>query len=143
LKFLSWLTLLLALLFLLLIPLGIANTVRLTNTTVSQINILSQQKLTQAEQLEKQLNQATPEQINNFLKSQGRSLDGQNPQEVKNQILSQISQAKEKIQTQTKATQSSQRIKLLKNSIKWNLGALVSAALFLSIWQGTRWARMN
>lgn len=142
-KFLSWLTLLLALLFLLLIPLGIANTVRLTNTTVSQINILSQQKLTQAEQLEKQLNQATPEQINNFLKSQGRSLDGQNPQEVKNQILSQISQAKEKIQTQTKATQSSQRIKLLKNSIKWNLGALVSAALFLSIWQGTRWARMN
>ncbi|WP_197036067.1 HpsJ-like protein, cyanoexosortase A-associated [Fischerella sp. PCC 9605] len=143
LKFLSWLTLLLALLFLLLIPLGIANTVRLTNTTVSKINILSQQKLTQAEQLEKQLNQATPEQINNFLKSQGRSLEGQNPQEVKNQILSQISQAKEKIQTQTKATQSSQRTKLLKNSIKWNLGALVSAALFLSIWQGTRWARMN
>jgi hypothetical protein len=32
---------------------------------------------------------------------------------------------------------------LLKNSVKWNLGALVSAALFFNIWKTTSWARAS
>ncbi len=143
LKLLSWLTLLFALFFLLLIPLGIGNTLRLNNQSVAQISTLSKQKISQAEQLEKQLNQATPQQIDNFLKSQGRSLDGKNPEELKSQILSQVSKAKEQIQTQAEATQSLQGLSLIKSSVKWNLGALVAGGLFITLWKGTRWARTN
>ncbi|MBD2199184.1 MULTISPECIES: HpsJ-like protein, cyanoexosortase A-associated [Calothrix] len=143
LKLFSWLTLLLAVIFLLFIPLGIGNTVRLSKQSAAQITTASQQQLTQAAQVEQQLNQATPEQINEFLKSQGRSLDGKSPQEVKTQILSDVSKAKAQIKTQAERTQSSQRLNLLKNSVKWNLGALVSAALFFSFWKATNWARIG
>jgi hypothetical protein len=142
-KVLSWLTLLFALLFFLLIPLGVGNTVRLSNQSATQINNASQQQISQAEQVEKQLNAATPQQIDNFLKSQGRSLGGKNPEEVKSQILSEVSKAKTQIKTQAQATQSTQKLNLLKNSVKWNLGALLSSALFFTIWKLTNWARVS
>jgi hypothetical protein len=143
LKLLSWLTLLFALLFFLLIPLGVGNTLRLNNQSAAQISTLSKQQISQAEQVEKQLNQATPQQIDNFIKSQGRSLDGKNPEELKTQVLSKVSQAKKQIKTQAEATQSSRGLNLIKSSVKWNLGALVAGGLFISIWKGTGWARTN
>ncbi|MDZ8053184.1 MAG: HpsJ family protein [Aulosira sp. ZfuVER01] len=142
-KLLSWLTLLLAVVFLLLIPLGIGNTVRLSKQSAAQITNVSKQQLSQAEQVEQRLSEATPEQINNLLRSQGRSLQGKSTQEVKTQILSEVSKAKSQIKTQAQATESSQRLNLLKNSVKWNLGALVSAALFFSFWKATQWARIS
>jgi hypothetical protein len=143
LKLLSWLTLLLAVVFFLLIPLGIGNTVRLSKQSATQITTASTQQITRTEQFEKQLSQATPEQINNLFKSQGRSLGDKNPLDVKNQLLSQVTQAKEQIKTQAKATQSLQGKALIKTSVKWNLGALVAAVLFFSIWKGTHWTRNN
>jgi hypothetical protein len=142
-KLLSWLTLLLAVVFLLLIPLGIGNTVRLSKQSAAQITNVSKQQLSQAEQVEQKLSEATPEQIGNFLKAQGRSLDGKSTQEVKTQILSEVTKAKSQIKNQAQATQSSQRLNLLKSSVKWNLGALVSAALFFSFWKATQWARIS
>ncbi|MBW4612486.1 MAG: HpsJ family protein [Desmonostoc vinosum HA7617-LM4] len=142
-KLLSWLTLLLAVLFLLFIPLAIGNTVRLTNQSAAQISAASKQQLSQAELAEKRLSAATPQQIESFLKSQNRSLDGRNPQEVKNQLLSEVSKEKARLKTQAQTTQSAQKLSLIKSSVKWNLGSLVSAALFFTIWKGTNWARSN
>jgi hypothetical protein len=141
LKFLSWLTLLLGILFFLLIPLGLMNTMRLNTQNVAQIRNVSNQQVSQAEQLEQQVSKASPEQISNFFKSQGRSLDGKNPQDLKNQLLSDVSKAKKQIKTQAEATQSLRGLTLIKTSAKWNLGALVAGTLFISIWKGTRWAR--
>ncbi|AFY34351.1 HpsJ family protein [Calothrix sp. PCC 7507] len=141
LRFLSWLTLLLGVLFILLIPLSVSNTIRLSKQNTYQINVLSEQQISQAEQIEKRVSQATPEQINDFLKAQNRPLDTKNIQNQKSQILSQVSQAKTQIKTQAEATQSSRNLNLLKSSVKWNLGALVSATLFFIFWKKTRWAR--
>ncbi|MBW4643965.1 MAG: HpsJ family protein [Goleter apudmare HA4340-LM2] len=143
LKLLSWLTLFLAVLFLLLIPLGISNTIRLGKQSDFQINTLSQQQISQAEQIEKQVSQATPAQIEIFLKAQRRTLDNKTNQEKKKQILSEISQAKEQIKTKAQATQSSRNLTLLKSSVKWNLGALVSGVLFFIFWKTTKWARIK
>ena len=143
LKLISWLTLLFAVMFILLIPLGVLNTVRLSGQSSTQINTVSTQQIAQAEQVEKQLNQATPEQINSLLKRQGRSSDGKNPQELKSELLSEVSQAKTKIKSQAEATQSLQGLNLIKTSVKWNLGALVSGALFFTIWKQTNWARQS
>lgn len=141
LKLLSWLTLLLAVIFFLMIPLGIADTVRLNKQSVAQINTTSTQQISRVEQVEQQLSQATPEQIETFLKRQGTALDGKNSQQVKEQMLSKVLQAKTQIKTQAKTNQSNQGFSLIKTSIKWNLGALVAAALFFSIWKGTHTLR--
>ncbi|MBU7586141.1 MAG: HpsJ family protein [Nostoc sp. TH1S01] len=140
-RLLSWLSLLLAIVFIVLIPVGVSNTVRLSKQSYNQINNLSQQQITQAEQVEQRLSQAKPEQIESFLKNQGRSVQASNPQELKEKVLSEVSQAKERIKLQAQANQSTQRLNLLKNSVKWNLGALVTAALFFIFWKTTNWAR--
>jgi hypothetical protein len=53
--------------------------------------------------------------------------------------LSQLTQTKQQMQTQYQAKRSNQRISLFKNSVKWNLGALVSGILFIYVWRLTRW----
>jgi hypothetical protein len=141
LKLLSWLTLLLAVLFILMIPLGAVNTIRLNKENVAQINNISTQQISRAEQLHKQLSQATPEQLDDLLKSRGGSLYGKKPEEIKDQLLSQVSQAKAQIKDQAEATQSLRGLSLIKTSTKWILGALVSAVLFFGFWKGTDWAR--
>jgi hypothetical protein len=141
LKLLSWLTLLLALIFFLMVPLGIADTVRLSKQATTQITAASTQQINQAEKLEKELNQATPEEINNLLKQRGASLNGKKPEEFKGELLSKVSQAKAGIKEQAKTAQSTKGFNLIKTSVKWNLGALVASVLFVSIWKGTRWIR--
>lgn len=138
---LSHLTLLIGLLFILLVPLGILNTIRLYNSNIAQINTDYNQKVSQANQVEQQFSRASPVDIDNFLKRQGRSSDGKNPEELKNQVLSELTQAKQQLKKQTEANKSSTTLALLKNSLKWNLGALICAALFISIWKETLWAR--
>ncbi|MEH1789743.1 MAG: HpsJ family protein [Nostoc sp.] len=138
---LSHLTLLVGLLFILLVPLGILNTIRLYNSNIDQFNINYNQKVTQANQVEQQFSQASPTDIDNFFKRQGRSIDGKNPEELKNQVLSELTQAKQQLKRETEANKSSTTLVLFKNSVKWNLGALISAALFMSIWKETLWAR--
>ncbi|MGJ5627874.1 HpsJ-like protein, cyanoexosortase A-associated [Nostoc sp. CALU 1950] len=138
---LSHLTLLVGLLFILLIPLGVVNTIRLYNSNIEQIHADYNQKVTQANQVEQQFSQASPTDIDNFLKRQGRSIAGKNPEELKNQVLSEVTQAKQQLKKQTEANKSSTTLVLLKNSVKWNIGALISAALFISIWKETLWAR--
>ncbi|MBW4672017.1 MAG: HpsJ family protein [Cyanomargarita calcarea GSE-NOS-MK-12-04C] len=143
LKLFSWLCLLCAIFFMLSIPLGVMNTVRLNNQNITQTQTLSKQQFARAKQVEQQLSQATPEQINNFLKSQGNSLAAKKPEELKTELLSQVTKAKEQIKTQSEVAQSSRGLSLLKSSVKWNLGAMVAATLFFSIWKSTSWARMN
>ncbi|BAZ65491.1 hypothetical protein NIES4106_02300 [Fischerella sp. NIES-4106] len=141
LKLLSGLTLLLAALFLLMIPLGVSNTIRLNKENVAQINNISTQQISRAEQLHQKLSEATPEQLDNLLKSRGGSLYGKKPEEVKNELLSQVSKAKAQIKDQAETTQSLRGLNLIKTSTKWILGALVSAFLFFSLWKATDWAR--
>lgn len=141
LAFLSRLTLLVALLYILLIPVGVVNTVRLYNTNLQQLKTGYEQRLSQATQVEQQLNKTTATDIENLIKRQGGSLNGRNPEDVKNQILSELTQAKEQLKTQKETNQSSVTVNLLKNSVKWNLGALISSVLFFIIWKETRWAR--
>lgn len=138
-KLLSWLTLLLAIVYLLMIPLAIGDTVRLSKQSTEQLRSASQQQITRAEQLEKQLNEATPQQIDNILKQQGAAFEGKSAQQVKDELASRILQAKTQIKNQAQTTQSAQKLNLMKSSIKWCIGALVTATLFFSIWKGTRW----
>ena len=131
-KILSWLSLVFGIFLLLLVPLGISDTVRINNQNTSQLSAQYNQQVSRVEQLEEQLNQATPQQLNNFLQRRGVS---------ENQLFSQIEEAKQAARSQYEQTKAQQRRSLLENSFKWNIGALISGALFVYIWRLTPWAR--
>jgi predicted PurR-regulated permease PerM len=144
LKILSWVCLLLALTFILMLPLGIFGTISVNNQNSQQITTQANQQLAQLKQVEERLKTGTPEDLKNLaseLTRLGVQADTKNPQELKNQILSRITPAKERLQTQSAAVQSNQRLALFKNAVKWLLGALISAVLFFMLWRGTDWAR--
>ena len=143
LKLLSWLALVMGIIYILSIPLGVINAARLQRQSSNHINAVSKQQMARAQQVKKQLDLATPEQINNFLKRQGGSLETQEPGQFKQQLLGEVSQAKQKIKNQAKVAESSRGLTLLKKAVKWNLGAVVAGILYINIWKGTDWARIN
>jgi hypothetical protein len=145
LQFLSWGSLLAGILLILLIPLGITNTWRINNENNVQINNQSYQQLAQVQQVKELLNKAkTNEDINQIFKSLNPNTnipDVKNPQQVRSQLLSQIEQLENNVNNQVKAAQNITRQKLIRNSIKWNLGALICAVAFIWIWYSTDWTR--
>lgn len=145
LKILSWLALLLAIIFIIIIPLGINNTLRINKLNNFQINNQLSQGLTQLQQVNDKLSNATSDaDINNALTNfnfQGRLPETKNPQEIKSRVISDITKAKQQLQTEAEINRKNQRFNLLKNSLKWNLGALISGILFIYVWKLTNWAR--
>lgn len=145
LKFLSWACLLIGILFLLLAPLILVERSRLDNQITYQINTQVIQQLSQFEQLEKQLGKATTAKdiygVVARFRIEGLPPNIKVPQKLKSQVLSQTAKAKETIRTKTEATWAGRRLAMLKKSVKWFLGSLVSGILLVYTWQMTRWAR--
>jgi len=144
LKLLSWVCLLLGLVFLLMLPLGIFGTMYVNNQNNQQIDTQAKQQFAQLQQVEERLTKGSPEELRNLageLTRLGVQANTDNPQQLKDQILSRITPAKERLQTQKAAVQSNQRLGLFKNALKWLLGALISSVLFFTLWRGTDWAR--
>ena len=144
LRFLSWLSLVVGLLYLLMLPLGIADTWRIYHASNAQITAQLSQQSQQFQKIKGQLDEATThEQLKQLVASlnpQG-SLQINDPQAFKDQFLAEISQAQQNLQVQADSVRTNESQTLIKNSLKWNLGALVSGVLFILIWRLTRWAR--
>ena len=147
LQFLSWGSLLAGILLILLVPLGITNTWRIHNQNNLQTNQQSSQQLAQVQQVKELLtNSKTNQDINQIFQSLNPNAnipELQNPQEVRSQLLSQIQQLENNVKNQTQAVQKNNRQKLIRNSVKRNLGALVCAVAFIWIWSSTDWIRLN
>ncbi|HAX80014.1 MAG TPA: hypothetical protein DCY88_30310 [Cyanobacteria bacterium UBA11372] len=147
LKCLSWLCLLLGLLYLLLIPLGIHNTVRISIYNEQIINTQLDRRISQIEQRKEQLNTATAENIKELWLGFNRPEplpDIQTPQkleEAKKQMFSFLAEAEVNFKKDVETNRADQQFNLLKNSGKWNLGALISGVFFLRLWWLSRWAR--
>jgi hypothetical protein len=146
LKWLSWAALVVGILFLLLIPLGIRDTARIHSSNETLLKSQMTQQMSQVQQIQDRLKQATSEQdITNVLTilNKGNLPKLQAPQEVKNQVLSKLNVYEKNIQQQSSTILANQLRDLLKISVKWNLGALVSGALFIYLWRVTAWARFR
>ena len=142
---LSWVSLLVGVLYLLMLPLGVADTWRIYYANDAQISALVSQQSQQFQPIKEKLNQATTnEQIEKLISSpQGRPPQLKNPQALKDQLLSGISEAEQKINIQADNLQTSQRQNLIKDCVKWNLGALLAGTVFIRIWHLTDWARIR
>lgn len=138
LKGLSWFCLLAGIGLIFLIPFAVSNTHRLLLQSDALIETQYRQQKYQAEQLEQQLKKATDEQVKEFLQSQGRYFDNLTPQQIETELLSIMTEAKHKLWAVYEAKRADQRSLVLKNCIKWSLGAVVSGIVFIYIWRLTK-----
>lgn len=147
LKILSWLTLLFGIIYFILVPLGIVNAFRIHKQNNEQITSRLNQQKSVLEQVKKSMDgPVTEAQMQQFL---ARLNGGRAPkidsaeklQEAKQKVSTFVNQGESQLETQVKTARSNQRINLLKKSVKWNLGALIAGALFITIWHSTVWAR--
>jgi hypothetical protein len=140
-KFLSWSSLVVGILFLLLIPLGVSSSWRLAQQNQQQLTTQLNQQTAQLQQVQDVLAKATTAQeINSVLSRlnpQGRPPAINNPEQVKSQLLSQLTQARNRALAQAEASRTSARQVLIRNAVKSLLGALVCGVVFLSIWRIT------
>ncbi len=150
LSFLSWFSLLYGVLFLLLIPLGLFNTLRIDRQANQQLSTQVNQAQTQVQQVKEQLqtvNSPTEmEELLSRINPRGGTpeIDSiQQLEEIKDRLSTVVENGDKQIKTRAKEARSTQRKNLLKRSIKWNLGALIGGTLFISIWKGTAWARQK
>ncbi len=148
LKFLSWVAFYLGLLYLLLVPWGIFNTIAIQKNSTQQITAQLNQSLEQIQQVEDLVEKATTpgelEQIYRLLDRQEHFAQLKNSlplPEIKEDLSSLLIVKEAQVKAQAKSAQSSELSKMLKPSLKWNLGALIGGLLFLRIWLDTLWAR--
>ena len=145
LRWLSRFSLGLGIFYLLMIPLAIQNTQRIYRANNNQIDERIARQVQQLQPIKEQLKNAkTDEQVEKLIATINRRnapLIIEDPQAIKNELLTGIAQTEKRLQTQAETWRSDRRRTLIKNSVKWNLGALASGVLFIRIWSLTRWVR--
>ena len=144
LKALSFLSLAIAALFLFLVPLGIFDTMRILENNQEQISGETEQRVEQIEQIKNLVKDANPQQLSQIaqqLPNISQSIDADNPQQLREEILSRLEQQQTQIQEQATNTQSEGRSNLLQNAIKWITGAFLAAVLSAIIFIQTAWVR--
>ena len=140
LKTLSWLSLASAILLLAIIPLNISNSWLIyhrQNVMPGEVTVDRNPIQQFKEQLEAANSQA---EIGAVLQQQVAPIDISdlvNVQQLKDNILTDLSSDRDTITSQ-RAFRAEKRSMLLKNCLRWNLGALVASTLFFTFWQSSR-----
>ncbi len=140
LRMLSWLSLVIGAFYLVLLVIFFITPPGINDRATEQVDAQYKPKITQLQQLQVQVKNATSTQIEALMKN--NKADGNTtPEAFKGKFLTEAANAEKNLTLQSTFTKSGQRLSLLKNAVKWGLGALVSAVLFIRIWAATAWAR--
>ncbi len=138
LRLLSWVALLTGVFYLALVIVFFITPPTLNDLAQKQINAQFEPRIAQAKQIQAQLKTLQPAQIEAAMKANRIAGD---PQAFKATQEQNAATTEKNLTLQSTLTSNSQRLTLIKNAVKWALGALVSGVLFIRIWAGTDWAR--
>ncbi len=131
----------LGILFLALVPLGIVNTTRLIASLPAQFNPQTDPQLTRLRELKIRIKEAdTPAEIRRLLTGltiRGKSPDLSDPLKARQSVMDDLPEAEQSAVSQLETQRADQRLIFYRNSVKWNLGALVASLLFFRIWRLT------
>ncbi|WP_148650052.1 HpsJ-like protein, cyanoexosortase A-associated [Nostoc sp. NIES-3756] len=150
LKLTYWFTLLFAIMLLLMMPLSIVNVFRIDRQNSQIFTNQVQQQINQLQQIKTQLQQTTtPSQMDEIL----HSLPNQNNypkiqtsqqlEEIKTQFSAFIAASENQLKATSQENIANRRSVLMKNCIRWSLGALISGVLLILIWANNHWVRQN
>ncbi len=140
-KLLSRFCLVLGLIFFLMVPLTISDTLQVKQQNEQQISGQFSQQAMQIQEVKTLINAATTEQeldnIQKRLNIQGSNLN-RNPEEFKKQLLGKLAQAENELNPQAEAAKRKMHFELLKKSIKWILTAVIAGVVFIIMWLKTK-----
>ncbi|WP_353932502.1 HpsJ family protein [Okeanomitos corallinicola TIOX110] len=146
LKSLSWIALLVGIFYLLMLPLGINNSLTLYRSLNNQFINQQGQQQEQLQQVNERLKATNSlQELNTLarvLNIPAENIASQSTQELKTKLSQQIQKAADNSTATAKATKKSQVNSLIKNAVRINLGAILSAVFLIAIWNMTRWIRV-
>ncbi len=148
LKILSWLSLVAAIFLLLMVPLNITNSFRIYYQQNATVNAQSVSQKDAIEKFKEELEAANSKaEIGELLQQQAKQQvnipDSVNTTKLKTDLLANLQNNQEQIASQAQSFRTEKRSWLLKNCLKWNLGAIIASILFWLIWKSTAWARLE
>lgn len=140
LKMLSWIALVTGVAYLIMLVIFFITPPGLNDLNQEQVNAQFNPKITQIQQLQAQVEKAPSTELQTLMKNtKGNTTT--DPQVFKDKLLQDAATIEQNLKDRANITKNAQRLALLKNAVKWGLGALVSAVLFIRIWAATAWAR--
>ena len=144
LKLLSWLTFVIAILYFMIMALGVSSTYRIDRSNNQKLTTNAHRTKNQLQQIQQEFQSVTTiEQMETLLSridGQGRApeiADETQYQDVKREFGEFLQKGQKRLPSKVKTARDAQRFALFKKSLKWNLGALLSAALFFTIGRST------
>lgn len=148
LKFLSWLSLLLSILFIVMLLIGISAALRINNDNTTQANLVLSQQVAQfvtAKENLKNTNDANLLKAAEFIekRSPNVKLNKSNPTELRSQLENEIVKNENGVKANVQESQTRAFRQLIKQAAKSYFEALVSAFVLFGIWNQTKWARTN
>jgi hypothetical protein len=138
LRLLSWTALLAGIFYFALVVVFFITPPTLNDLAQKQLNAQFEPRIAQQKLIQTELKKLQPAQIEAVMKANRVTGD---PQTFKSTQEQNAATAEKNLTLQASLTSSSQRMSLIKNAVKWALGALVTGVLFIRIWAGTDWAR--
>ena len=137
-----------AILLLLAIPLNINNAFRIYRNYNARINYQVIPRLEIIEDFQNQVKLAnSPENLANIIQQKVSTTVELPPSldlaEFKDNIANNLQQESESLQSKAQDKRINRRKQLIRNVIKYNLGALIAIFLLIFVWQNTYWARTD
>lgn len=144
LSFLSWFILIIGISYFLITPIILGNAFRIYRTGQGQVITQVDLQKTQIQQYARQLDRATPSQLNALLanyQQQNAQTEVETTEQLKATLVKEAKQTQVRNQQELQTKLSQQTKSLIKNTIKWIIGAIISGVFFVLTWRYTAWTR--
>jgi hypothetical protein len=139
LRLLSWIALLSGIFYLALVVVFFLTPQGLNDNAQAQVKAQIEPEITKQQQIQAQFEKAQPAQIEAFMKN--NRVTGMDAPAFKAKMVQNAALTEKNLKERMTLTNNGQRMALIKNAVKWALGAMVTGVLFIKIWAGTSWAR--
>jgi hypothetical protein len=146
LKILSWLSLLLGIVYIVMTLIGISAAIRINNDNNNQASAVATQQLTQFNNAKENLKNTDDENLKKaaeFIerRSPNIKLNKENATELRTQLAAEIAKGENDARRELEDRKARAFRQLIKQAAKSYFEALVSAVIFIGLWNQTKWTR--
>ncbi|MFP4134977.1 MAG: HpsJ family protein [Halothece sp.] len=142
LRFLRWIAILIALLFLFLIPLGLVNSQRVYQQSVQELTNERNAQIAELNNIEESVQ--TQDIPPNRLEQLGENLELSDPTDEENiraALIEEIEGQKRQVQIEFTIDRNQRLRQLILQAVRTNVGAFLIAAFLFGLWRETKWVK--
>lgn len=144
LKFLSWMALVSGIVYILIVPLSINNSLTLYRNINTQFDAQTTQREEQVQKLTSNLDVLkSPDELRRLAAAlKVEKIDQLSPEDLKDKISERIRNTAQNASATAKSSRTQELKNLIKESLRINMGAIVSGVCLILLWNLTRWVRV-